>query len=50
MANEGHFVWSIGGIIDNGLLCDGTRASMMKSYLSNGMDIFIYDVQVNILM
>jgi hypothetical protein len=43
-------VWTIGGIIDNGLLCDGTRASIMKSYLSNGINIFIYDIKFNILM
>jgi hypothetical protein len=51
MANERQLVRSIGGlIIDKGLLCDRTTASMMKSYLNYGMHIFIHDMQINLLI
>jgi len=50
MAKEGKFVCSIGGMItDKGLLSDGIRTSTMKGRLKYSMNIFIYDIQVNIL-
>jgi len=51
MAKEGEFVCSISGMaVDKGLLSDGIRASIMKGHLNYGMNIFICNTQVNILM
>jgi hypothetical protein len=51
MTKEGKFVCSIGGMVfDKGLLSDGIRASMTKGHLNYGMNIFICNIQVNILL